>query len=66
MRDELLKLCVAGMTEKGLDSPKYKERLTQEVKELDAQAEHEYFVDLHSKKAKFEKLKTWSNIKIYK
>lgn len=47
-------MCVEGMTEKGLDSPEYKERLKQEVKELDAQAEHEYFVDLHSKKAKFE------------
>ena len=34
MRDQLLKMCVEGMTEKGLDSPEYKERLKQEVKEL--------------------------------
>ena len=54
MRDQLLKLCVEGMSKKGLDSSEYKERLREELKELDAQAEHEYFVDLHSKKAKFE------------
>jgi DNA polymerase III alpha subunit len=54
MRDTLLKLCVSSLREKGLDTDQYQERLVEEVKELDAQADHEYFVELHLNGMKFD------------
>ncbi|CAE7860226.1 dnaE [Symbiodinium microadriaticum] len=49
-RDIFLKLCVKGLEQKGLvKDERYKERFKRELKEIDAQAEHEYFVRLHLK-----------------
>lgn len=52
-RDELLKLCVRGMEQKGLKDERHKERLKLEIKEIDAQAEHDYLLKLYKEKAKF-------------
>lgn len=52
-RDKLLKICVNSLKKKGLEDPKFKERLKLEIKEIDNQAEHDYFLELISKKAKF-------------
>ena len=46
-RNRLLKLCVDALQFKGFTGAKYKERLKQEIKEIDIQAEHEYFLNLH-------------------
>jgi DNA polymerase III alpha subunit len=55
-REELLILCVKSLKSKGLDENcKIKDRLKLEIKEIDNQAEHDYFLELHKKKAKFSK-----------
>jgi hypothetical protein len=54
-REKLIKLCVEGLKAKGCDGPSFKERLKVEIKEIDNQAEHDYFLDLCEKKAKFSK-----------
>ena len=48
-RTRLLKLCLKGMQEKGLSDDVYKERLKKEIKAIDEQAEHEYFLSLYEK-----------------
>lgn len=48
-RSRLLKLCVNGLESKGLKDDCYKERLKKEIKAIDEQAEHEYFLGLHDK-----------------
>ena len=49
-RSILLKLCVRGLEERGLVSDlRYKDRLKKELKEIDAQAEHEYLLSLYQK-----------------
>lgn len=52
-RDKLLKICVKSLQNKGIEDPKFKERLKEEIKEIDNQAEHDYFLELYEKKAKF-------------
>ena len=52
-RDRLLKLCVDALQFKGFTGAKYKERLKQEIKEIDIQAEHEYFLNLYDQSFKF-------------
>lgn len=52
-RERLLKICVDALVAKGLNGSEYKERLKNEIKEIDAQADYEYFLDLYDKKAKF-------------
>jgi len=54
-REKLIKLCVEGLRARGCDGSSFKERLKVEIKEIDNQAEHDYFLDLHEKKAKFPK-----------
>ena len=47
-RDRLIKLCVKGLETRGLiDDQRYKNRLKKELKEIDAQGEHEYLLGLH-------------------
>ena len=46
-RSRLLRLCLSSLEQKGISDSRHKERLKQEVKEIDAQAEHEYLLDLH-------------------
>ena len=54
-RDKLLYLCVEGMKNRGLEGSLYKDRLKLEIKEIDNQAEHDYFVGLVDKGCKFAK-----------
>lgn len=55
-REELLKICVKALKSKGLeDNADVKERLKLEIKEIDNQAEHDYFLELYKKRAKFSK-----------
>jgi len=54
VRERLIQLCVEGLKEKGLyEQPEYKERLKEEVVELDTQADHEYFLEIFDAKTKF-------------
>jgi DNA polymerase III alpha subunit len=46
---------VKGLSARGLEDQASKDRLRLEIKEIDNQAEHDYFLDLHDKKAKFSK-----------
>jgi DNA polymerase III alpha subunit len=49
-RQRLLRLCVRALEEKQVaNDPRYKDRLKQEIREIDAQAEHQYLLDLHDK-----------------
>jgi hypothetical protein len=52
-RDQLLRLCFQGMKSRGLLQPRYQERLKNEIREIDNQTEHDYFLDLHRKGLKF-------------
>lgn len=52
-REQLLQLCEDGLKSKNLTDAQYKNRIELEVKEIDAQAEYEYLLDLHNKGAKF-------------
>jgi DNA polymerase III alpha subunit len=54
-RDRFIKLCVKGLEDKGLLDARYKERLKLELKEIDEQADHQYFVDLVEKGVCFAK-----------
>lgn len=54
-RTTLKELCLQSLNERNLADEAHKLRLKQEFKEIDAQAEHEYLVGLHTKKAKFPK-----------
>lgn len=54
-RERLLKICVEGMAARGLASQEHRDRLKVEIKEIDNQAEHDYFLELYEKKAKFPK-----------
>lgn len=49
-RDRLVKLCVKGLEKRGLIHDElFKDRFKKEIKEIDAQGEHEYFLNLHDK-----------------
>lgn len=49
-RDRFVKLCVKGLESRGLiQDERYKERFKKELKEIDAQGEHEYFLNLYDK-----------------
>ena len=49
-RSQLIRLCISALEEKGLShEDSYKKRLKAELKEIDAQAEHEYLLNLHNK-----------------
>jgi DNA polymerase III alpha subunit len=53
-RERLLRLCLHSLNDKGLGKEdQYMGRLKKEIKEVDAQAEHEYFLDLYDRKVKF-------------
>lgn len=48
-RQQLLKLCVSSLEKKGLsEDQRYKDRLKKELKEIDAQGEHEYLLNLQN------------------
>lgn len=49
-RDRLVRLLVSGLERRGvMADPRYKDRLKKELKEIDAQAKHEYYVELYDK-----------------
>lgn len=49
-REKLLQLCTEALVAKGLShDERYQKRLAQELKEIDAQGEHEYLLGLHEK-----------------
>lgn len=52
-REELVALLHTGIEAKGLTDSSYQERLAAELKEIDAQNEHHYFIDLHQKKVRY-------------
>jgi DNA polymerase III alpha subunit len=54
-REKLIKLCLGSLEAKGLNNEKFRNRLKLEIKEIDNQAEHDYFIDLYNKKIKFVK-----------
>lgn len=54
-RDRLINLCLAGFRRRCSSSPDLKPRLKQEMVEIDNQAEHDYFLDLYDRGAKFPK-----------
>lgn len=49
-RDRFLRLCLKGMQDRGVaQDDRYKDRFRRELKEIDAQGEHEYFLKLYEK-----------------
>lgn len=52
-RDQLVQLCQEGLLQRGLTDPRYQARLDEEMREIDAQAEYDYFLELHEKRARF-------------
>jgi DNA polymerase-3 subunit alpha len=54
-KEKLLNLCVSGMAAKGLLGREFKDRLKVEIKEIENQAEYDYFLELYEKRAKFQK-----------
>jgi len=53
-RDRLISLCLKGLKARCQALPVQKGRLKQELLEIDNQAEHDYFLDLYDRKAKFQ------------
>lgn len=52
-RERLLGLCVRGVKSRCGGMPDLRDRLKAEVKEIDNQAEHDYFLDLHDRGMRF-------------
>lgn len=52
-RERLHGLCNEALGLKGLTDKKYAGRLALELKEIDIQEDHEYFLDLHDRKVKY-------------
>lgn len=49
-RDRLLQLCTQALVQKGFsENEEYQKRLAKEIKEIDAQGEHEYLLALHDR-----------------
>jgi DNA polymerase III alpha subunit len=60
-RDRFIKLCVLGLKNRGLSNDiRYKERFKKELKEIDSQGEHDYFLNLYDE-FKLKKLKFSEN-----
>jgi DNA polymerase III subunit alpha len=53
IREKLINICIKSMQIKNCNSEIYKSRLKKELQETDNQADHEYFINLYEKKAKF-------------
>lgn len=54
-REKLINICVGAMEEKSMLSQEHKDRLKLELKEIDNQAEHDYFLDLAERGVRFPK-----------
>lgn len=52
-KDELILLCANALKLKGIDDEKHRARLKEELREVEVQEEHEYFLDLHQSKTKY-------------
>jgi hypothetical protein len=52
-REKLIKICMKNMQKFNINKENYKERLKKELQEIDAQQEHDYFLDLYDKNYKF-------------
>src|SRR5688572_15172425 len=52
-REELIGLLNQALEAKGLVEKPYQDRLAAEMKEIDAQTEHHYFLDLHRKRVRY-------------
>jgi len=52
-KDELIIILNARLESKGLKEEKYTKRLALELKEIDAQNKHDYFLDLHKKQIRY-------------
>ena len=48
-KEKLIGLCAHFLKKKGLDDDLHKSRLKEELKEIEIQNEHDYFVDLYEK-----------------
>src|SRR4051812_7979564 len=53
MIETLKNICEKILAEKGLNDEKHQKRLALELKEIEAQNEGEYFLDLYNKKVKY-------------
>jgi len=53
IRDQLVEKCVEAMQSRNLLGKEYQDRFEEEMLEIDGQGEHDYFMDLVNKKAKF-------------
>jgi len=54
-RERLLGICVKALNSRCRGMPDLRDRLKLEVKEIDNQAEHDYFLDLHDRGVRFPK-----------
>ncbi len=52
-RDKLISLCHAGLEKAGWSPADYEEQLHDELREIEAQNEYEYFLDIVNKKVKY-------------
>lgn len=54
-REQILKICTQALISKGLNNENYQNRLKLEIKEIENQAEYDYFIELYDKKCIFSK-----------
>ena len=52
---KLARICTESMAERSMDSDSLSKRLENELREIDNQAEYDYFLDLYERGAKFSK-----------
>jgi DNA polymerase III alpha subunit len=54
-REKIIGLCADALATRGLTSQEFKDRLKIEIKEIDNQAEHDYFLELRERGVRFPK-----------
>lgn len=54
-REKIIGLCADALATRGLNSQEFKDRLKIEIKEIDNQAEHDYFLELRERGVRFPK-----------
>lgn len=54
-REKIIGLCAEALAKRGLTAQEYKDRLKTEIREIDNQAEHDYFLELYERRVKFPK-----------
>lgn len=54
-REKIIGICAEALAKRSLNSQEFRDRLKTEIKEIDNQAEHDYFLELYEQKARFTK-----------